>query len=50
MLLGAATVEQVRSNLRALEVRAGPALLARLESVRQDPAAYWSARAALPWT
>ena len=30
--------------------RAGPALLARLESVRLDPAAYWSARAALPWT
>jgi aryl-alcohol dehydrogenase-like predicted oxidoreductase len=50
VLLGAATVEQVRSNLRALEVRAGPALLARLEGVRQDPAAYWSARAALPWT
>lgn len=50
VLLGAATVDQLRSNLGALKVRGGPALLARLEGLRQDPAAYWSARAALPWT
>jgi aryl-alcohol dehydrogenase-like predicted oxidoreductase len=50
VLLGAATVEQLRSNVRALGLRAGPALLARLEGLRQDPAEYWAARAALPWT
>jgi aryl-alcohol dehydrogenase-like predicted oxidoreductase len=50
VLLGAATVEQLQSNVRALELRAGPALLARLEGLRQEPAVYWSARAALPWT
>jgi aryl-alcohol dehydrogenase-like predicted oxidoreductase len=50
VLLGAVTVEQFRSNLRALEVRPGPALLARLEPLRQDPAAYWRQRAALTWT
>jgi aryl-alcohol dehydrogenase-like predicted oxidoreductase len=50
VLLGASSVEQLRSNLRALGVRAGPALLSRLEGLREDPGAYWSARAALPWT
>jgi aryl-alcohol dehydrogenase-like predicted oxidoreductase len=50
VLLGASSVEQLQSNLRALGVRAGPALLSRLEGLREDPAAYWSARAALPWT
>ncbi len=50
VLLGAVTVEQLRSNLRALEVRPGPALLARLESLRRDPAAYWRERATLTWT
>ncbi len=50
VLLGAATVEQLRSNVRALDLRAGPALLARLEALRQDPAAYWRTRAALPWS
>ncbi|HET8540996.1 MAG TPA: aldo/keto reductase [Anaeromyxobacter sp.] len=50
VLLGAVTVEQLRSNLRALEVSAGPALLARLEALRRDPAAYWRERSALTWT
>jgi aryl-alcohol dehydrogenase-like predicted oxidoreductase len=50
VLLGASTVEQLRSNVRALELRAGPALFARLEGLRQDPAGYWRTRAALPWT
>ena len=50
VLLGAVTVEQLRSNLRALEVRPGPALLARVESLRRDPAAYWRERGALVWT
>jgi aryl-alcohol dehydrogenase-like predicted oxidoreductase len=50
VLLGAVTVEQVESNVRALGLRAGPALLARLEGLRQDAAEYWGARAALRWT
>ncbi len=50
VLLGAVTVEQLRSNLRALEVRSGPALLARVEALRRDPATYWRERAALTWT
>jgi aryl-alcohol dehydrogenase-like predicted oxidoreductase len=50
VLLGATTAEQLRSNVRALELRAGPALLARLEGLRRDPADYWKERAALPWS
>jgi aryl-alcohol dehydrogenase-like predicted oxidoreductase len=50
VLLGPVTVEQLRSNLRALEVRSGPALLARVDGLRRDPAAYWRERAALLWT
>jgi aryl-alcohol dehydrogenase-like predicted oxidoreductase len=50
VLLGAATAEQVRSNVRALEVKPGPALHARLGGLREDPGAYWARRAALPWT
>jgi aryl-alcohol dehydrogenase-like predicted oxidoreductase len=50
VLLGPVTVDQLRSNLRALEVRPGPALLARVESLRREPAAYWRERATLVWT
>ena len=50
VLSGAATVEQLRSNLSALELDADPAVLERLEALREDPDAYWEQRAALPWT
>jgi aryl-alcohol dehydrogenase-like predicted oxidoreductase len=50
VLLGPVTVEQLRSNLRALDVRVDPALLVRVERLRQDPAEYWRQRAALTWT
>jgi aryl-alcohol dehydrogenase-like predicted oxidoreductase len=50
VLLGATSVEQLASNLRALEVRGGPVLLRRLDALREDPRAYWDRRAALPWT
>jgi aryl-alcohol dehydrogenase-like predicted oxidoreductase len=50
VLLGPDSVGHLRSNLAALEVPARPALLGRLEGLREDPVAYWSARAALPWT
>ncbi len=44
VLSGAASVETLRSNLRALDVDA-PAL----DELREDSAAYWERRAALPW-
>jgi aryl-alcohol dehydrogenase-like predicted oxidoreductase len=50
VLLGPSTVDQLHANLRALAVRPGPALLSRLERLREDPLAYWSARASLPWS
>jgi aryl-alcohol dehydrogenase-like predicted oxidoreductase len=44
VLSGAATVETLRSNLRALEVEP-PAL----DELREDSAAYWAYRGTLPW-
>jgi aryl-alcohol dehydrogenase-like predicted oxidoreductase len=44
VLSGAATVDTLRSNLRALELDA-PAL----DELREDSAEYWARRAALPW-
>jgi aryl-alcohol dehydrogenase-like predicted oxidoreductase len=46
VLSGAGTVEQLESNLAALEIEPD---LARLEVLREDSAAYWETRAALPW-
>src|SRR6266540_4680252 len=45
VLSGAATVEQLRSNLAALELDVDP----ELEQLAEDPAVYWEERAALPW-
>jgi len=47
VLSGAASVEQLRSNLGALELdrELGP----ELEQLAEDPAVYWEERAALPW-
>ena len=50
VLLGAGTVEQLRSNLKAPEIRAGPALLRRLDGLRESPSTYWGARSGLCWT
>jgi aryl-alcohol dehydrogenase-like predicted oxidoreductase len=44
VLSGAATVDQLESNLRALDVDA-----AGLEIPPEDPEAYWSERGSLPW-
>src|SRR3954451_21037984 len=44
VLSGAATVETLRSNLRALEVSAGT-----FDDLREDSAAYWAYRGTLPW-
>jgi aryl-alcohol dehydrogenase-like predicted oxidoreductase len=49
VLSGAATVQHVASNVRALEVDYDEALDAELVALVEDPESYWSTRAALPW-
>lgn len=49
VLSGAATPDQLRSNLRALEVRWTAGTEARLQSLTTESAAYWRERSALPW-
>jgi aryl-alcohol dehydrogenase-like predicted oxidoreductase len=50
VLSGAATLEQLRSNLTALEVVPDETLDTRLRSLAEPPEQYWSERARLPWT
>ena len=50
VLLGAATAEQLRSNLRALDVSLPAGALGDLAALREDAASYWQRRATLPWT
>jgi aryl-alcohol dehydrogenase-like predicted oxidoreductase len=49
VLLGPGTGEQLASNLTALSVRLPREAHERLATMREDPAAYWQRRAALPW-
>jgi aryl-alcohol dehydrogenase-like predicted oxidoreductase len=49
VLSGAATVEQLESNLRARELEWDEELERRLAALAEDADAYWDARAALPW-
>jgi aryl-alcohol dehydrogenase-like predicted oxidoreductase len=49
VLVGASTTSQLESNLRALELGLPSGALERLASLREDSAAYWRRRAALPW-
>jgi aryl-alcohol dehydrogenase-like predicted oxidoreductase len=49
VLLGAATVPQLRSNLAALET-ALPSHADQFTTLALDPQAYWSERAAMEWT
>jgi aryl-alcohol dehydrogenase-like predicted oxidoreductase len=49
VLSGAASVETLRSNLRALELEWTPELEARTEGLREESGAYWSRRSSLPW-
>jgi aryl-alcohol dehydrogenase-like predicted oxidoreductase len=49
VLSGAATVEQLESNLGALEVDYDEELDAKLAGLVEDPESYWETRAALPW-
>jgi aryl-alcohol dehydrogenase-like predicted oxidoreductase len=49
VLSGATTADQLRSNLAALDLDYDEQLEHRLAALREGPAKYWSARAALPW-
>jgi aryl-alcohol dehydrogenase-like predicted oxidoreductase len=49
VLSGAATVDELESNLAAPALEVEPELLERLEPIREDPGSYWETRAALPW-
>ena len=49
VLSGATTVEQLRSNLTALDVAYDDELDRRLAPLAEDRAQYWATRAALPW-
>jgi aryl-alcohol dehydrogenase-like predicted oxidoreductase len=48
-LSGATTVEQLRSNLAALDVDYDEELDGRLAPLTEGPDRYWSTRGALPW-
>jgi len=48
-LLGASTVEQLRSNLAATRVALGSEALERLGQLREDAEEYWKRRAGLEW-
>lgn len=50
VLSGAATSEQLRSNLQARDVAWTPELAERLDVLAEPPDRYWERRAALPWT
>jgi aryl-alcohol dehydrogenase-like predicted oxidoreductase len=47
VLSGAATVDQLRSNLEALELEPGAEL--DVDQLAEDPARYWQERSRLPW-
>jgi aryl-alcohol dehydrogenase-like predicted oxidoreductase len=49
VLSGAASVDTLHSNLRALQVDWSPELDQRLAPLQEDSSAYWSRRSALAW-
>jgi aryl-alcohol dehydrogenase-like predicted oxidoreductase len=49
VLSGAATVDQLRSNLVALMLDLGPDVRGRLDAIGEDPDTYWEERSELPW-
>jgi aryl-alcohol dehydrogenase-like predicted oxidoreductase len=49
VLSGAATVRDLESNLDALEVGLSPAVVDRLEVIREEPGTYWRKRSEMPW-
>ncbi len=49
VLSGAATVDQLHSNLVALALDLGPELMKRLDAIGEDPETYWEERSELAW-
>ena len=49
VLSGATTVEQLQSNVRALEVKLGDEAWEKLRRLGEPPETYWAKRSALPW-
>ena len=49
VLSGAATINQLASNLHAAVVDLDEEQLARLATLVEDPHAYWDERGQLPW-
>jgi aryl-alcohol dehydrogenase-like predicted oxidoreductase len=49
VLSGAATVDQLQSNLVALALDLGHEVRERLDSIREDPETYWHERSDLAW-
>jgi aryl-alcohol dehydrogenase-like predicted oxidoreductase len=50
VLSGAVTVDHVRSNAAALDVRLDAATLDELAALAEPPEDYWARRSARPWT
>jgi aryl-alcohol dehydrogenase-like predicted oxidoreductase len=49
VLLGAATADQLDSNLRALDLSLSDDDLRELSALRESPESYWTRRSKLPW-
>jgi aryl-alcohol dehydrogenase-like predicted oxidoreductase len=49
VLSGAATADELESNLTALQVEMKPEISERLDRICEDKLTYWQTRAALPW-
>jgi aryl-alcohol dehydrogenase-like predicted oxidoreductase len=50
VLSGAASLETLRSNLAAAELRPSADTIRALDALVEDPEAYWRRRSELPWT
>ena len=50
VLSGAATVDQLESNLHALDIQFGEELASRVRPLHEASETYWEKRATLPWT
>jgi aryl-alcohol dehydrogenase-like predicted oxidoreductase len=48
-LSGAASVQELESNLAALTLQLDPQSVERLDAIHQDSLSYWQMRATLPW-
>jgi aryl-alcohol dehydrogenase-like predicted oxidoreductase len=49
VLSGAVTMEQLRSNVRALDIGLDPAAMGALAGLAEDPATYGQTRSSLKW-